>query len=232
MSPVWANNVPAPLHPTPPQSSLPSKSLYWEKLGYQAASLIILGGLLKNCNWFLRTNKLGLWQLWQKWFHNSCLMSKIPCSSGNDPEFLWSCRQRWAQVGTKTCLQSILSGSWQGLPSETGKHRCTDLALSCGEWKSIFNQCYSIEVWHVCLLWAVAAGWRLAVCHPSTGSKKKNKSSTEKKNQDKIIVADISWALTCLVPDASLELLLHFSSHQPYEGSIIIHEVSKDQRVK
>lgn len=127
----------------------------------------------KNCNWFLRTNKIGLRQLWQKRLRSSRPMSKAPCSAGNGPESLW-----WLQtgLGTKTRVKSILSGSWQGLPSETGEHRCTDLALSCGEWKSIFNQHYSIEeVWHVCLLWAVAAGGRLAACHPSTGSKKKKK---------------------------------------------------------
>lgn len=129
----------------------------------------------KNCNWFLRTNKIGLRQLWQKRLRSSRPMSKAPCSAGNGPESLW-----WLQtgLGTKTRVKSILSGSWQGLPSETGEHRCTDLALSCGEWKYIFNQHYSIEeVWHVCLLWAVAAGGRLAACHPSTGSKKKKKNS-------------------------------------------------------
>ena len=94
------------------------------------------------------------------------------------------CRLCDPGVGTKTRVKSILSGSWQGLPSETGEHRCTDLALSCGEWKSIFNQHYSIEeLWHVCLLWAVAAGGRLAACHPSTGSKRKKKFNPQLKKK-------------------------------------------------
>lgn len=158
------------------------------------------------------------------WFHNFCLMSKVPCSRGNDSAFLWSFRPGWAHEGTKTFLKGILSGSWQGLPSEMGKHRCTDLALSCGEWKSIFNQCYSIEeVWHVCLLWAVAAGWRLAVCHPSTGSKKKKSShQLKKKNLDKIIVANMYWAymlgaggFTCIISFLFPSTLWRFYNYPP-----------------